>query len=82
MHNQSQQQTKQQSQLDKIRQKNTIKVAITNNKAYWVHDNIFYESDVVDGCIDNEKTKPIDAHKLTKKELNELLIILDGISKS
>lgn len=72
----------QQTQLDKIRKKNTIKVAITDDKAYWVQDNIFYESDIVDGCIDSESSKPIDAHKLSSKELNKLLDILDGIHSS
>ena len=72
---------KSQSQLDKVRKKNTIKIAITDSKAYWVHDNIFYESELIDGHIDNEKTKPIDAHKLSKKEVNDLLVILDGINQ-
>ena len=69
------------SQLDKIRKKNTIKVAITDDKAYWVYDNTFYESDVVDGHIDNENARPVDAHNLSSKELTDLLIILDGINK-
>jgi len=70
------------SQLDLIRKKNTVKVALTDGKAYWVHDNIFYESDLIDGHIDNENIRAIDAFKLTKKQLNELLIILDGINKN
>ena len=67
------------TQLDKARKKNIIKVAITENKAYWVHENIFYESDVVDGYVDSENSRPIDAHKLSQKELNKLMDILDGI---
>jgi len=55
---------------------------LTDGKAYWVHDNIFYESDLIDGHIDNENIRAIDAFKLTKKQLNELLIILDGINKN
>lgn len=73
---------KSQSQLDKVRKKNTIKIALTDSKAYWVHENTFYESDLIDGHIDNENTRPVDAHKLSKKELNELLVILDGINKN
>lgn len=69
------------SQLDKIRKKNTIKVAIADDKAYWVYNNTFYESDVVDGHIDNQNARPVDAHKLSSEELTDLLTILDGINK-
>lgn len=69
------------TQLDKIRKKNTIKVAIADDKAYWVYENTFYESDVIDGHIDNDNARPVDAHKLSSKELTDLLIILDGINK-
>jgi hypothetical protein len=67
------------SQLDQIRKKNVIKVAIIGDKAYWVHNNTFYESDIVDGYIDNSAAKPIDAHSLSKKEFNKLLSVLDNI---
>lgn len=68
------------TQLEKIRQKNTIRVAIVGDKAYWVHENIFYESDIVNGHIDNSAARPIDAHKLSPKELAKLLDILDRIN--
>jgi len=67
------------SQLDKIRKKNVVKVAIIGDKAYWVHNNIFYQSDVINGYIDNEAAVPIDAHSLSKKELDKLLKVLDNI---
>ena len=68
------------SQLDKVRRDTTIKVAIFNDKAYWVHDNMFYESTIVDGYIDNMRAKPIDAHKLSKKEMDFLLEVLDNLN--
>jgi len=61
------------SQLDKVRKKNTIRVAFTDDKAYWVYDNTFYETDVVDGHDDNDNARPVDAHKLSSKELAENL---------
>ena len=67
------------SQLDRIRRKNIIRVAVVEKKAYWVHENVFYEAEVVDGQINNENAKPIDAHSLTQKELNKLLMILDSM---
>ena len=70
---------KRMTQLQKIREKNTIRVAIVGTKAYWVHEKIFYESDIVDGHIDDSAARPVDAHKLSKKELDRLLNILDKI---
>lgn len=70
------------SQLDRIRKKNIIRVAVSGKKAYWVHDNVFYEADVVEGRINNQDAKPIDAHSLSSKELNRLLMILDSMQDS
>lgn len=67
------------TQLGKMRKNNVLKVAIIGEKAYWVHNNIFYESDIVDGYIDNEAARPINAHDLSKKEFDKLLKVLDNI---
>lgn len=67
------------NQLEKIREKNIIRVAIIEKKAYWVHDNIFYQADIVDGYIDNNDAVPIDAHSLSQKDFFKLLTILDSI---
>lgn len=69
------------SQLDRIRKNSIIRVAIIGDKAYWVHDNTFYETEIIDGYIDNDNAKPIDAFKLSDKEFVKLLTILDNISK-
>jgi len=68
------------TQSQKIRKNNTVTIAIVGEKAYWVHQNIFYETDVVDGEIDRDSARPIDAHNLSRKQFNELLEILDSIS--
>lgn len=68
------------SQLEVLRKKNIIRVGMVGNKAYWVHDNIFYESDVVNGYIDNMAARPVDAYNLTGNQLRRLLEILDNIS--
>jgi hypothetical protein len=68
------------TQSQKIRKNNTVTIAIVGHKAYWVHQNIFYETEVVDGEIDRDSARPIDAHNLSKNQFNELLEILDSIS--
>lgn len=40
---------------------------------------MFYVADVVDGFIDNDAAKAIDAQALSKKELDKLLYILDSL---
>ena len=68
------------TQLEKQRKKNIIKIAIEDDKAYWVFNNVFYESDVVDGYVDGENSRPIDAHTLSNNQIEHLLTILDGIN--
>lgn len=55
-----------------------VRVAVYEEKAYWVHDNVFYESEVVREP-DFTTARPIDTMSLSPKQLNELLTILDEI---
>jgi len=57
-----------------------VRVAIYDEKAYWVHDNTFFEAEVVREP-DFSTAKPIDTMSLSPKQLNELLLILDGLSE-
>lgn len=68
------------SQLEQFRKRNTIKVAIIGEKAYWVHNNIFYETVVVDGEIDNGNAKPIDTTNMSTRQVRLLMDVLDRIS--
>ena len=68
------------SQIEKVRKKNIVKVAIVHNRAFWVKDNKFWTSKIVDGYIDDVHAEEIDAHSLSKKELDMLLEILDELS--
>jgi hypothetical protein len=68
------------SQLEQFRKEYTVKVAIIGDKAYWVHNNVFYETDVVDGEIDKTSSKPIDADTLSTKQVRMLMDVLDSIS--
>ena len=68
------------SQLHRLRKRNAMTVAIVEDKAYWVHDNVFYETDVVDGEIVRENAKQVDAFSLSSKQFSNLLDILDNIT--
>jgi len=68
--------------MEQIFDKNSISVAIVENKAYWVHENIFYCANINNfGKIDTDNAKPIDVFSLSKKETKQLLTILDSLSE-
>jgi len=58
-----------------------IRVAVYGEKAYWVHDNVFYESEVTREP-DFETARPIDTMSMDPKELEELLSVLDELEKN
>ena len=68
------------SQIEKVRKKNIVKVAIVHNRAFWVKDNKFWTSNIIDGYIDDVGAEEIDAHSLSNKELYMLLEILDELN--
>ena len=55
-----------------------VRVAVYEEKAYGVYDNVFYESDIIREP-DFTTARPIDTMSLSPKQLNELLTILDEI---
>lgn len=58
-----------------------VSVAIIEDKAYWVVDNIFYQADIVDDEIDKTSSRPVDAFKMSSKEISKMLFILDNLSE-
>ena len=57
-----------------------IRVAVFDEKAYWVYDNVFYESDVTREP-DFTTARPIDTMDLAPKDLNKLMHILDELQE-
>lgn len=58
-----------------------VSVAIVNNKAYWIKNNHVYMSDINEyGDIDIKNARVIDAYKLSNKEMNSLLKIIDSLN--
>jgi len=55
-----------------------IKVAVYEEKAYWVHNHVLYESEVTREP-DFETARPIDTMKLSQKEMSDLFEILDEL---
>jgi pectate lyase len=58
-----------------------ISVAFVDDKAYWVLDNTFYQADIIDGVIDKETSRPIDASNMSYGDMNKMLFILDHLNE-
>lgn len=58
-----------------------INVAIFDNKAYWVHENIFYEADIVNNEINRESSKPVNVMEMSLYDINKMLFILDHLKE-
>lgn len=56
-----------------------LKVAIVEDKAYWVVNNTFWEADVIDDEIVKEEARQINAFDMDFKDVNKMMIILDNI---
>jgi hypothetical protein len=69
------------SQMKKLLEKTNVRVAVVDDNAYWVHNNIFYKAPISNhGSIDMENAIEIDVFSLSEKEMSNLLSILDSIS--
>lgn len=58
---------------------NYLRVAIVEDKAYWVIDNTLYEADIVDEEIVKEEARPVNAFEMDFREVNKMMTILDSI---
>ncbi len=70
---------KRESQANKHVKNNTVKVLIIEDQAYWVHNNMFYVADTIDGAVDSETVRPIDTNNMSKRDIDKMLFILDSL---
>ena len=69
--------------MTKLIYSRSINVAIVENNAYWVYDNIFYTAKIDSaGIIDTQNATPIDVFSLSENETKNLLKILDSLSEN
>ena len=61
------------------REKQTTKVVILDQKAYWISNNIFYVGEAVDGIVKPETGQPLDTSNMSKREIDKMLFILDNL---
>jgi archaellin len=61
------------------KEKQTTKVVILDQKAYWISNNIFYIGDAVNGKVKPETGQPLDTSNMSKREIDKMLFILDNL---
>jgi nitrogen fixation-related uncharacterized protein len=63
------------------RQKRSIiKVAVYEDKAYWVYNNVLYESETTREP-DWDTARPVDTMAMKQKDINKLLKVLDELQE-
>jgi len=67
------------SQARKHTRSNTVKVLVIEGQAYWVHDNMFYVADTVEGLVNPETVRPVDTNNMSKRDIDKMLFILDSL---
>ena len=67
------------SQARKHVSKNTVRVLIIEDQAYWVHDNMFYIADTAEGLVNADTVRPVDTHNMSKRDIDKMLFILDSL---
>lgn len=65
---------------DDYDEKETVRVAVYDEKAYWVYENVFYQSDITREP-DFSTAEPVDTMTLDQKELKKLMNILDELKE-
>ncbi len=69
------------SQLMKHAKKNSVKVIIVDDKAYWVADNIFYTAELIENSPDFANAKPVDTSTMSQEEIDKMMFVLDNLKR-
>lgn len=70
------------SQMQKLKKQTTVDVAIVKNKAYWVQDNVLYQTNIhSSGEILTDEAEPVDVINMPEKQLKHIIEIVDSFNK-
>lgn len=58
-----------------------LRIIFTDNKAYWIKENAFYQADLVDGEVDDSTTKVVDTMSMDKVELDKMIFIVQTLTE-
>ena len=69
------------TQATRFQDKQSMKVLVWEDSAYWIRDNAVYSASIVDGNIDHENAKIVDTMVLDSVQLEKLSIIVEMLTK-
>jgi hypothetical protein len=69
------------TQSRKILEKNQIRIIFSENRAYWIKNNMFLQADLVDGEVDDSTTKVVDTMTMDKVELDKMIFIVQKLTE-
>jgi hypothetical protein len=61
--------------------KNSIRVLLTDDRAYWIKDNIFYTAEVINGLVQEETTNKVDIMGMDDVQLKEMSFIVEKLTE-
>lgn len=67
------------SQTTKHLDKMFVRVVITENKAYWIQDSVFYVADCIDGEVDKSTAQEVDTMAMDRVQLNKIMIVVEKL---
>ena len=69
------------TQATRFQEKQSMKVLVWEDAAYWIRDNAVYSANIVNGSIDHENAKIVDTMVLDSVQLEKLSIIVEMLTK-
>jgi hypothetical protein len=62
-------------------EKTHVRVVFSENKAYWISNNTFYEAEMVDGIVQNEIAKAVDIMGMDRVQLDKMMFIVEKLTE-
>lgn len=58
-----------------------LRIIFTDNKAYWIKENAFYQADLLNGEVDDSTTKIVDTMSMDRVELDKMIFIVQTLTE-
>jgi hypothetical protein len=58
-----------------------IRIAFTDNRAYWIRDNKVFEAAVIDGMVQEDSAKVVDMMALDDVKLKDMMFIIESLTE-
>lgn len=69
------------TQMEKRADKDSVRIVAIDDMAYWVVDNVFYTTEIINDRPDMSNARPIDTSNMSKDDIDKMLFILDNLDR-